>query len=184
MAKFTPMKISGAWIIESEIHSDNRGEFREWFKADELMKETGIDFNPVQANVSRSSKSVIRGIHFSNAKSGQAKLITCMTGKIMDVVVDVRPNSATFMSWEAVELSPDSGVSLFIAGDLGHAFQSLSDETVIAYLLSSNYSPENEFSINPLDSDLAIEWAISSPLLSAKDSGASGLRELLGYRPK
>jgi dTDP-4-dehydrorhamnose 3,5-epimerase len=181
MAKFTPLKIEGAWLIESEVHTDIRGYFREWFRGDELERETGIKFNPIQANLSRSSRGVIRGIHFSNAKAGQAKFITCITGRIMDVVVDVRPTSATFMKWDAVDLYPNSGRSLFIAGNLGHAFQALEDETAIAYLLSSNYSPENELAINPLDSDLAIRWAISSPLLSAKDSSASGLRALLEY---
>lgn len=180
MAKFTPLKIFGAWLIESDVHSDNRGDFREWFRCDELKNETGIDFKPVQANISRSSKGVIRGIHFSKAKAGQAKFITCVTGRIMDVVVDVRPTSATFMTWDSVELCPNSGRSLYIAGDLGHAFQALEEETVIAYLLSSEYSPEKECAINPIDSDLAIKWPVSAPLLSAKDLGASGFRSLFG----
>lgn len=179
MAKLTPLKISGAWIIESEVHDDNRGNFREWFRAEDLLRSTGIQFNPVQANLSTSSKGVIRGIHFSKAREGQSKLITCAYGRILDVIVDIRPDSDTFKSWEAVELSQDSGLSIFLSHGLGHAFQSLSDHASVAYLLSSEYSPSNEFAINPLDSELSIDWPVTPIILSHKDREARGLKSVL-----
>lgn len=179
MANFSPLKISGAWLIDSQVHSDERGLFREWFKFREFKDATGIDFTPAQANLSRSAKGVIRGIHFSRARAGQAKLVTCASGRVLDVVVDIRPDSPTFMSWEAVELAPNSGKSLFIASGLGHAFLALEEESVVTYLLSSPYSPADEFEINPLDPEIGIDWPTSNLSLSKKDAAAPTLRAFL-----
>jgi dTDP-4-dehydrorhamnose 3,5-epimerase len=169
--------LKGAWIAHSPIHNDNRGYFREWFKAGDINNVTGQTFNVKQANVSYSDKGVLRGIHYSRAREGQGKWITCVTGSIWDVVVDVRPASPTYGKWVGSELSSKQGDSIFISEGLGHGFIALEDNTQIVYLLTSPYSPEQEFGINPLDPDLAINWPIQNMLLSEKDALAPSLRE-------
>jgi len=172
--------IKGAWLAKSQIHWDERGLFREWFKASDLEEKIGRDFSVAQANISTSNKDVIRGIHFSTARAGQGKWITCTAGSIWDVVVDVRPNSSTFKKWIGLTLDSISGEAIFISEGLGHGFMSLEDNSTIAYLLTSPYSAEDEFGIHPLDSDLAITWPTQNPHLSDKDAHAPSFEEWLG----
>lgn len=94
-----PLAITGAWLIKFQTFKDNRGYFREWFKAEEILKEIDVNFSTAQANISSSSKGTLRGIHYSLTKHGQAKYITCVKGKIQDVIVDIRPDSSTFGKW-------------------------------------------------------------------------------------
>lgn len=179
MPKVTKLKIDGAWTFESDVFTDDRGFFREWFKPDFFKAETGVDFLPQQANLSQSDKGVLRGIHFSLAKAGQAKWITCTSGRILDVVVDIRPGSKTFRQWEAIELEATSTKSIFISSGLGHAFLSLEDKSAVTYLLSSPYSPKEEFEINPFDSEIGIDWPDLKFALSKKDAAAPSLSEFL-----
>ena len=171
------LEIDGAWLLSSPVHEDERGSFQEWFKYTDIEVKTGHKFEPQQANVSVSQKSVLRGIHFSLAPKGQVKLVTCLTGKILDVIVDVRPNSSTFKKWIAVELSAGSGKGLLIGKGLGHAFLSLENQTTVAYLLNSPFSPSEEFEINPFDPELNIDWNFhkSDLVLSKKDLEAPRL---------
>lgn len=171
--------IKGVWIARSAIHNDDRGYFREWFKEVEIEVAIGRQFDVQQANISSSNKGVLRGIHYSIAKEGQGKWITCISGSIWDVVVDIRQSSPTFMKWVGVDLKANSGDSLFISEGLGHGFVSLEDNSTVAYLLTSQYSPSEEFEIHPLDSDLAITWPLEQLFLSAKDEAAPTLQERL-----
>ncbi len=179
MAKLTPLSIEGAWLFESPTHGDDRGYFREWFKSSVVTETLGRQFNVSQANLSRSKKGVVRGIHFSLAPTGQAKWITCANGAIWDVVVDIRPESTTFKRWEAVELRAEDGKALLISEGLGHAFLSLVDDSVTSYLLTTPYSPKDEFAINPQDPEIAIKWPDLPLLFSEKDAGAPSLKEFL-----
>ena len=167
--EFEKIGIEGAWLAKSPILKDERGDFREWFKSEEILSKTGFNFEVAQSNVSTSAKGVVRGIHYSIAPEGQAKWITCTKGKIWDVVVDIRPNSPTFMKWVGAELTPDSGSSVLVGVGLGHAFISLEEYSVVSYLLTSQYSPAEEYAINPLDNQIAISWPINAILLSDKD---------------
>ena len=169
------MGINGAWLAKSTIHRDSRGSFREWFKADEISQITGRNFEVQQANISISNKGVIRGIHYSLAVVGQAKWVTCVSGSIWDVVVDIRPNSPTFKEWVGVQLDAKHGNAIFLSENLGHAFIALEENTVVSYLLKSKYSSEQEFEINPLDPELAIPWPYTFPILSQKDAEAPTL---------
>ena len=187
--KFQPLGIQGAWLIESEIFNDERGSFREWFKSDEIRDEIGIDCSVAQANVSTSARGVIRGIHYSLAPEGQSKWVTCTLGRILDVIVDIRPESPTFKHVEYIELHGSRAT--LIGSGLGHGFISLEDNSVVSYLLSSPYAPEFEFEIQPTDSELNIDWQVdtileSSFLLSPKDMNAPTLAERLteGKLPK
>jgi dTDP-4-dehydrorhamnose 3,5-epimerase len=175
--KLTPLGIEGVWLAESPVWGDDRGFFREWFKSKDIKNETGRDFGIEQANISLSSRGTLRGIHYSIAPRGQAKWITCVSGSIQDVIVDIRPDSKTFGQWIDVELKGDSGNALFISEGLGHGFLALEDNTVVAYLISTPFSPNDEFEINPLDEKIGIDWDTKPFLLkiSEKDKNAPSL---------
>jgi dTDP-4-dehydrorhamnose 3,5-epimerase len=174
-----PLDIDGAWLAESPVWSDERGFFREWFKSEDVKAATGRDFGIEQANISISSAGTLRGIHYSIAPQGQAKWITCVSGLIQDVIVDIRPDSKTFGQWVDVELKGDSGQAVFISEGLGHGFLALEDNTAVAYLVSTPFSPTDEFEINPLDASIGIKWAmdLGSLKISGKDKIAPGLVE-------
>ena len=185
-----PLGIEGAWLAETPVWSDNRGYFLEWFKSDEVFAKTGFDFSVKQANISLSNKGVIRGIHYSLAVGGQAKWVSCLSGSIIDVVVDIRPGSPTYKKVEHIDLKAGDGKALLIGPGLGHGFIALEDNTVISYLLTSKYSPELEFGILPTDTELNIDWHLESlggmnPVLSEKDAEAPTLeaRKLEGKLP-
>ena len=179
--KLTPLGIDGAWLAESPVWSDDRGFFREWFKSEDVKTATGRDFGIEQANISNSSVGTLRGIHYSIAPRGQAKWITCVGGAIQDVIVDIRLNSKTFGQWIDVELKGDSGKAVLISEGLGHGFLALEDNTTVAYLVSTTFSPADEFEINPLDEKIGIKWDIdlNSLKLSDKDKNAPNLMDLI-----
>lgn len=179
--KILSLGIEGVWLAESPVWSDDRGFFREWFKSADVKNATGIDFGIEQANISLSSVGTLRGIHYSIAPSGQAKWITCVSGSIKDVIVDIRPSSPTFGQWLEIELSGDTGNAVFISEGLGHGFLSLEDNTTVAYLVSSPYSPEHEYEINPLDEKIGIKWGMELRELriSEKDKVAPTLASRL-----
>jgi dTDP-4-dehydrorhamnose 3,5-epimerase len=167
--KVTPLAIAGAWLIESPVFPDERGMFREWFKL-EALKEFGVPvFEVRQANTSISKRGVIRGIHYSAEINGQAKLVTCTSGSVLDVIVDLRPESKTYGEHLEVELSESLGKCVYISSGLGHGFQALDDKSVVTYLLDKEYSPNNEFGINPVDQNLNIKWPLLDFHISEKD---------------
>jgi dTDP-4-dehydrorhamnose 3,5-epimerase len=186
--KLTPLGIEGAWLAESPVWSDDRGFFREWFKSTDIKNATGRDFEIEQANISLSARGTLRGIHYSIAPRGQAKWITCVSGSIQDVIVDIRPDSQTFGKWIEVRLTGDSGNAVLISEGLGHGFLALEDNTAVAYLVSTPFSPTDEFEINPVDEILAIKWGmnLNSLKISGKDKIAPTLAERLveGKLPK
>jgi len=177
---FTQLGIQGAWVVESAIWPDERGFFLEWFKKEKLSTETGFSFSVQQANFSLSNQGVIRGIHYSLAPEGQAKWVTCVSGGIIDVVVDLRIDSPTFKQVEYIKLNAGDGKAVFISPGLGHGFYSCMDNSGVAYLLDSAYAPEHEFAILPTDPELGIKWGgDTNPhpriLASSKDSSAPTL---------
>jgi dTDP-4-dehydrorhamnose 3,5-epimerase len=177
--ELTPLGIDGVWLAQSPVWSDDRGFFREWFKSEAIKSVTGRDFEVEQANISLSSAGTLRGIHYSIGPRGQAKWITCVSGSIQDVIVDIRPESKTFGTWIDVELKGDSGKSIFIGEGLGHGFLALEENTLVSYLVSTPYSPDHEFAINPIDEELKIEWGmnVSKLKISDKDRYAPSFSE-------
>ena len=171
--------IKGAWVANSPIWEDARGSFREWFKCADILAATGLDFSVAQANLSQSMRGVVRGIHFSLAPVGQAKWITCISGSIRDVIVDIRQESATYGQYESIDLVGGDGQAVLIGKGLGHGFVSQMDGSTVAYLVNSPFSPSDEFEINPLDPTLGIDWglAVSDLLMSSKDRMAPTLVE-------
>jgi dTDP-4-dehydrorhamnose 3,5-epimerase len=177
--ELTPLSIEGAWLAESPVWRDERGFFREWFKTENIKQVAGDDFNVAQANISSSTRGTVRGVHYSLAAEGQAKWVTCVSGLIKDVIVDIRPNSKTYGKWIEVELSGTSGNAVLLSNGLGHGFISLADVSTVCYLVSSPFSPSEEFEINPLDHVIGINWGLplSELKISDKDKNAPTLDE-------
>jgi dTDP-4-dehydrorhamnose 3,5-epimerase len=177
--KVTPLAIAGAWIIESPVYQDDRGIFREWFKLEALMENGVPAFEVRQANTSISKKGVIRGIHYSPEIDGQTKLVTCTSGSVLDVIVDLRSESKTYGEHVEVELSESLGKCVYISSGLGHGFQALEDNSVVTYLLDKEYSPNNEFGINPLDPNLNIKWPLLDLHISEKDRTSANFSRIV-----
>ena len=172
--------IDGAWLYEHQVWQDQRGRFFEMFRGNEFAQDLGYPLEVAQVNCSASRWGVIRGIHFADVPPGQAKYVCCVSGRIMDVVVDLRIGSPTFKAWQAVELDASGGRTLFIAEGLGHAFTALSAEATVVYLCSSPYNPCGEHGVHPLDPDIGISWPdAASAILSGKDAAAPGLEQAL-----
>jgi len=176
------LPIVGAWLITSPVWPDNRGNFREWFKSSKFFEITGKVFEVNQANISISKKGTVRGIHYSMVPKGQHKWVTCVMGSIVDVVVDLRHTSLTYGKSVSIELKAGDGRAVFIEHGLGHGFVALEDQTAVTYLVSSEYQPNFEYSINPMDADLAINWKSNLDpdtdlIISGTDSSAPSMRE-------
>src|SRR5512142_665305 len=133
------MGIGGAWTFTPAVYRDERGYFLEWFRAAELSESLGYWPETAQANLSVSRRGVLRGIHFADVPPGQAKYVTCISGAVLDVVVDLRVGSPGYRRWEPVPLDGESRRAVFISEGLGHAFMALSDEATVVYLCSTPY---------------------------------------------
>jgi len=168
-----PISIGGAWTFTPAVHRDDRGYFLEWFRAGELAESIGYWPQTAQANCSVSRRGVIRGIHFSAVPPGQAKYVTCVSGAVLDVIVDVRVGSPSYASWEAVRLDEESRQAVFLSEGLGHAFTALTDQATVIYLCSTPYAPGREHGVHPLDPDLGIEWPADTALVAAARSPAA-----------
>ena len=173
------LEIEGCYLFTNITFPDERGLFREWFRQEEI-DETAPGFKPMQANNSISKKGVIRGIHYSLAPRGQAKLVACASGDITDVLVDLRIGSPTYKKIVEITLTPENGRTVFIASGVGHGFVVESESASVVYLTSSTYAPDFEKGINPLDSELGITWLEPGKvghIISPQDSQAISLAE-------
>ena len=176
----TPYSISGVWRFDPVLRPDDRGVFLESFKESVFVETVGHSFDLAQMNISVSRAGTVRGVHFADVPPGQAKYVQCFSGKILDIVVDIRVGSPTFGQYEAIELDADSRSGLYISVGLGHAFCALSDSATVGYLCSEGYSPEREHGIYPLDPDLALPWPQGEhSVLSPKDAAAPPLAEAI-----
>ncbi len=181
MAAKLPTKLDGVILIEPQVHGDSRGFMLESFSRD-AWAELGVGVEFVQHNHSRSSKGTLRGIHFQT-EPGQAKLVRCPRGAILDVAVDLRRDSATYGQWEAHVLDDEKHHQLFVPVGFGHGFAVLSDVADVAYLVSSLYDPLTEAGIAWDDPDVAVDWRVSEPLLSERDKTAPKLAEIAETLP-
>jgi dTDP-4-dehydrorhamnose 3,5-epimerase len=172
------LDVDGAWLLTPRIHADGRGSFLEWFRGAELCGDVGHRMDVAQANCSVSRRGVIRGIHFSDVPPGQAKYVTCASGAVIDVVVDLRVGSPGFGRWQAVRLDDQTRRAVYICEGLGHAFAALSDQATVLYLCSTPYAPGREHGVHPLDRAIGIAWPTDiEPVLSDKDAAAPSLAE-------
>lgn len=171
--------LPGLLIVEPTLHRDARGYFTETYSRRD-WEAAGITAEFVQDNQSMSSYGVIRGLHFQRPPHAQAKLVRCVRGCVLDVAVDLRPGSATYGRWEAVELSEDNHRQLFIPRGFAHGFAVLSDVAVFQYKCDNYYAPEAEGGINPLDPTLAIDWRIPAgkAIFSEKDTKHPAFKQI------
>jgi dTDP-4-dehydrorhamnose 3,5-epimerase len=182
------LSISGAYLATHKVFPDERGVFREWFKSEEILTIDNT-FSVYQANFSKSKKWVIRGIHYSVAPQGQSKIVTCASGEIVDVLIDLRVGSPTYLQVEYIKLSDESGKVIYIPTGIGHGFIVTSDLASIVYLTSSKFAPEFEKAICPTDPDLGITWPLpfgKQAIVSRNDQEAQKLSASLksGSLPK
>ena len=177
--KIKQLSIEGAWRIESPQFGDPRGLFMEWYRFDHLAEAIGHQLDVRQGNLSVSAKDVVRGIHFADVPPGQAKLVTCVRGAVLDVIVDLRVGSDSFGTWEFVQLDEEQRHGVYLAEGLGHGFCALTDDATLSYLCSATYSPGREHAVHPLDPDLGIAWPAEVPVLSDKDAAAPGLADAI-----
>ncbi len=176
-----PTELEGVVLLEPAVHGDERGFMVETYRRD-AWAELGVDVEFVQQNHSRSSKGTLRGLHFQT-DPGQAKLVRCARGAILDVAVDLRRGSPTFGRWEGHVLDDERHRQLFVPVGFGHGFAVLSDVADVAYLLSSVYDPATEAGIAWDDPDVGVEWGVEDPLLSERDREAPRLAEVAGELP-
>jgi dTDP-4-dehydrorhamnose 3,5-epimerase len=170
--KLKKLPIDGLFEAQSPVWGDDRGFFREWFKGPDFETK-GVRFNARQANLSTSTRNVVRGLHYSLAPEGQAKVVTCVYGKVDDVIVDIRVGSPTFGKVHLVHLEAGAGRSLYLPAGVAHGFCVTTDTAVLAYLLSSVFNASMELEINPFDPELNVPWPIEGEaVVSQKDSAA------------
>ena len=177
--KFTRTKIHDVVIIEPKVHGDDRGYFVETFRADKLEEFLGYKINFCQDNESKSSKGVLRGLHYQLAPHAQTKLVRVIQGKVLDVAVDIRKNSPTFGQHISVELTAENKKQLLVPRGFAHGFVVLEDDTVFAYKVDNYYSPECDRGIAFDDEALNIDWILDKTNLnlSAKDKVQPKLKE-------
>ena len=168
-------KLEGVYILEPRVFGDERGWFMETYSKIKTL-EIARDF--VQDNHSYSKeKGILRGIHFQNGDHAQAKLVRCIRGAVLDVAVDLRKGSPTYMQWEAVELSAENKKQLFIPRGFGHGFLTLTEDVEFVYKTDNYYNYESDRSIIWNDPDIGVYWGTENPVLSGKDSRAPRLRD-------
>ena len=175
--KVSHSKLQGCVIIEPRVFGDDRGFFLETFQTSRYREAAGIDLEFVQDNHSRSSKGVLRGLHFQRLKP-QGKLVRVVRGEVYDVAVDIRKGSPTFGEWDAVILSEDNKKQLWIPPGFAHGFVVLSDTADFEYKCTDFYDPSDEGTILWDDPDLDIPWPITKPSLSTKDQLGDSLVNL------
>ena len=167
--EFERQKIQDVILIKPKVFGDSRGFFMESYKKSDFY-QNGIEVEFNQDNHSKSSKGVLRGLHYQAKPYGQAKIVRCARGRIYDVAVDIRKNSPTFGQYVKVELSEDNKNMLYIPVGFAHGFVALSDEVELLYKASGEYNPQADRGILWNDKDINIDWGIDfEPLLSEKD---------------
>ena len=175
--KVTESGIKGVFIIEPDVYEDDRGFFMETFHNERYRKLLGINLDFVQDNISRSSKNVLRGMHFQK-NYPQGKIVSASRGEILDVVVDLRKDSPTFGTWESFRLSEKNKLQVWIPPGFAHGFLVMSDSADFEYKCTEYYHPEDELCLMWNDPEVAIDWTINDPILTEKDKKGLSLKDL------
>lgn len=175
--------IVGLFVLEPKIHGDERGYFMESFSERDFAAQAGLDVKFVQDNESCSRKGVLRGLHFQNEPYAQAKLVRVVRGKVLDVAVDIRPESPTFGKYVTTELSGENHRQMFIPKGFAHGYLVLEDNTVFQYKCDEYYHPEAEGGIAWNDPRIGIEWGVEADdvILSDKDKNRPMLSSLCEF---
>ncbi|MGO4306641.1 MULTISPECIES: dTDP-4-dehydrorhamnose 3,5-epimerase [unclassified Cupriavidus] len=176
---FTPSRIAGAWLVDPEPLADERGFFARTVCV-EAFAEHGLDARFVQQSVSRNTRAgILRGMHFQTGAHAEDKLVRVTTGAVHDVILDLRPNSATYLQWQAVELSAESQRALYIPRGVAHGFQTLTDLSEVFYQMTVPFAPGSSAGVRWNDPDIGIAWpACADRMISAKDLALPTLADL------
>lgn len=167
--KFHQTTLKDAMLIDLERRGDDRGFFARTFCVDEFAAN-GLPTEFVQQNTSYSAnKGTLRGMHFQRAPHGEDKLIRCLRGAIVDIIIDLRPDSPTFKKWEAFELNDENKRQLLVPKGFAHGFQTVSDNVEVTYLVSAKYTPSAEGGVRWNDPAFAITWPLAPTDMSDKD---------------
>lgn len=175
--------LKDCYILKPNLFEDNRGYFKAIITSD--LQELGFK-EVVQINESKSNKGTIRGLHFQKNPYGQAKVVRCISGKVLDVVVDLRVNSSTYLKWDSVLLTPENHNMLFVPRGFAHGFVALEDDTKFEYYIDNVYNKDSEAGIIWNDSDINIDWkfkeyGIENPIFSEKDKLHPTIKESPEY---
>lgn len=173
--EFIKTEIPDVILIQPRVFGDHRGFFMETYKYSDFASN-GIKERFVQDNHSRSSYGVVRGLHYQINPKAQGKLVRCLSGRILDVAVDIRTGSPSFGKWVSFELNEENRHMLYVPAGFAHGFSVLSDTCEVHYKTTDEYSPEHERSIVWDDKDLGIDWKITEASLAEKDAGAPCLK--------
>jgi dTDP-4-dehydrorhamnose 3,5-epimerase len=167
--RFIETKLAGAYILELERREDARGFFARSFCQRE-MRDHGLPDKLVQANIALTHRrGTVRGMHYQVAPAAETKVVRCLRGGIYDVIVDLRPESVTYLEYLGVELTADNRLQMLVPEGFAHGYQALTDDAEILYLVSEFYSAQHERGIRPDDPHLGIQWPLPIDQLSEKD---------------
>jgi len=167
--KFTRTRIEDVVIIDPQVHGDDRGYFVETYRQDKLEAFLGFKVNFCQDNESKSSRGVLRGLHYQLSSASQTKLVRVIQGSVLDVAVDIRKGSPTFGQHVAVKLSAENKRQLFVPRGFAHGFVVLEDDTVFAYKVDNYYSPENDRGVLFSDPEIGVDWTMDASELKLSD---------------
>jgi dTDP-4-dehydrorhamnose 3,5-epimerase len=177
--KIENLRIVGAKLFTMPVFRDLRGAFEVFWEQADFVAE-GRSCSPSNAHHSYNAQAgTIRAFHFQRPPYGQAKLVSCVSGKTWDVILDLRPESPTFRQWQGLELSAASGRAIYIPAGCAHGFATLEDNTTVAYLIEGEYRPESAAVVRWNDPALGINWPVSNPIISDKDRHAPDLATYL-----
>jgi dTDP-4-dehydrorhamnose 3,5-epimerase len=169
--KTDKINLDGIRVIQPDVFGDTRGYFFESYNNKKYI-EIGVDANFVQDNISKSVKGTLRGLHLQIGEKAQGKLCQVISGRVLDVAVDVRPDSATFGKYFSIELSGENHTQVWIPAGFAHGFSVLSEEAIFSYKCTNYYDKDSERSILYNDPELGIDWKIENPIVSDKDLNA------------
>jgi len=178
---FIETNLKGCFIIEPNVFYDGRGYFLESYNKNTFKKGIGSDVDFIQDNRSLSSFGVLRGLHFQKGNDAQSKLVMVLSGKVLDVVVDIRPDSSTFGQYFTVELSSENKKQLFIPRGFAHGFVVLSDSAEFFYKVDNYYAPKSEAGILYCDPELNIDWRLAQNelIINSKDLNLPSFKDVL-----
>ena len=169
--QFVPTRIEGVTIVELEPRRDERGGFARTFCEREL-DEAGLPFRVVQANLSTNAEALtLRGLHFQRDPHGEPKIVSCPSGRIFDVAVDIRPGSATYLQWEAIEMAPDLDRIFHLGEGIAHGFLTLEPDSAVHYLMGAPYVAEAATGLRWDDPAIGIDWPAEPAIVSERDRG-------------
>ena len=168
--QFNKQQFEGVWVIEAEPIVDNRGAFRRHFCQKEFQ-EIGLETQIVQTNISENKKKhTLRGFHYQRPPNEEAKVLTCFQGAFLDVIIDLRRDSETFLKWMSVELRAEDNLSLYIPAGFANGYLTLEDTTTILYYMSEFYSPESYTGFRYNDPLFSVKWPAEPAVISKKDA--------------